>query len=83
VLVARWGFQPLGRFCIALQKASQSRGLLPILDELIASGDLDPAIRGRLKTLDSAGAVSIWRKSTAGTGLANDTGPPGFGCNPF
>jgi hypothetical protein len=54
-----------------------------LLDELIASGDLDPAIRGRLKTLDSAGAVSIWRKSTAGTGLANDTGPPGFGCNPF
>ena len=54
-----------------------------MLDLLIASGDLDPAIRGQLKTLDSAGAKSTWRKATAGTGLADNTGPPGFGCNPF
>ncbi len=49
-----------------------------VLDELIASGDLDPAIRGQLKTLDSAGAKSTWLRSTAGTGLADNTG-----CNPF
>lgn len=48
------------------------------LDELIASGDLDPAIRDRLTTLDSVGATSTWLRSTAGTGLAKNTG-----CNPF
>jgi len=55
-----------------------------VIDELIASGDLDPAVRGQLKTLDSAGATSTWLKSTAATGLARGTGSPGsFGCNPF
>ncbi len=49
-----------------------------VLDQLIGSGDLDPAVRGQLKTLGSAGAVSTWRRSTAGTGLAMNTG-----CNPF
>lgn len=49
-----------------------------VLDDLIASGDLDPSIRGQLKTLDSRGATSTWTKATAGTGLAMNTN-----CNPF
>jgi hypothetical protein len=49
-----------------------------VLDELIASGDLDASIRGQLKTLESRGAMSVWTKATAGTGLAMNTG-----CNPF
>lgn len=49
-----------------------------VLDDLIASGDLDPAVRGQLKTLESRGAMSVWTKATAGTGLAKNTG-----CNPF
>jgi hypothetical protein len=48
-----------------------------VLDDLIASGDLAPEIRGRLNTLDAAGAKSTWLRSTAGTGLARNTG-----CNP-
>lgn len=47
------------------------------LDDLIASGDLDPAIRGRLPTLASKGATSVWERATAGTGLAQFTN-----CNP-
>jgi Cytochrome c554 and c-prime len=49
-----------------------------LLDLLIESGDLDPSIRGQLKTLSSAGAKSTWTRATAGTGLAENTG-----CNPF
>lgn len=49
-----------------------------LLDDLIASGDLDPAIRDRLPTLEPAAAQSTWLRSTAGTGLAVNTG-----CNPF
>jgi hypothetical protein len=48
------------------------------VDDLIASGDLDPAIRGELKTLEPLGAQSTWLRATAGTGLAVNTG-----CNPF
>jgi hypothetical protein len=48
------------------------------VDDLIASGDLDPAVRGELKTLEPLGAQSTWRRATAGTGLAVNTG-----CNPF
>jgi hypothetical protein len=48
-----------------------------LLDELIASGDLDPAIRAQIKTLDIKGSMSTWTRATAGTGLAENT----F-CNP-
>ncbi len=55
-----------------------------VLKDLIASGDLDMAILGQLKTLDSRGAMSVWTKATAGTGLASGTGVAGVsGCNPF
>ena len=47
------------------------------LRELVASGDLDPAVIGQLKTLEPESARSTWLKSTAGTGLAINTG-----CNP-
>ena len=47
------------------------------LRSLVASGDLDPAVIGQLKTLTSDFAKSTWLKSTAGTGLAANTN-----CNP-
>lgn len=47
------------------------------LRDLVASGDLDPAVIGQLKTLEPESARSTWLKSTAGTGLATGTG-----CNP-
>jgi len=49
-----------------------------VLDDLVMSGDLDPGVASRLKTLDSAGATRTWTKATAGTGPAINT----F-CNPF
>jgi hypothetical protein len=48
-----------------------------LLDTLIASGDLDPSIRGQLKTLELASTRSTWLRSTAGTGAAQFTN-----CNP-
>lgn len=54
-----------------------------VIDDLIASGDLDPVIRGRFKTLTSSSATKTWEKATASTGLAANTGQPGvFGCSP-
>jgi len=47
------------------------------LHELVASGDLDPAVIPQLKTIESKYAKSTWLRATAGTGLA--TGTP---CNP-
>jgi hypothetical protein len=47
------------------------------LRDLVASGDLDPAVIGQLKTLEPESARSTWLKSTAGMGLATGTG-----CNP-
>ncbi|MBA3461646.1 MAG: hypothetical protein H0T46_16910 [Deltaproteobacteria bacterium] len=47
------------------------------LRDLVASGDLDPAVIGQLKTLEPASARSTWLRSTAGTGLA-----VGTNCNP-
>jgi hypothetical protein len=49
-----------------------------VLDDLVASGDLDPSISSQLKTLDSRGAMAVWTKATAGTGLAMNTN-----CSPF
>ena len=48
------------------------------LDDLVASGDLDPSIPAKLVTLDSAGATVIWTKATAGMGL----GSKNTNCNP-
>ena len=48
-----------------------------VLDDLIASGDLDPSIRAELKTLDIKGANSEWLRTTKGTGPAINTN-----CNP-
>ncbi|MBL9017190.1 MAG: hypothetical protein JNL83_23585 [Myxococcales bacterium] len=47
------------------------------LHSLVQSGDLDPAVIPRMKTLTSEFAKSTWLKSTAGTGLA-----AGTNCNP-
>ena len=49
-----------------------------VLDELVASGDLDPSIATSLKTLDSIGATRVWTKATAGMGQ----GSMGTPCNP-
>lgn len=48
-----------------------------LLNLLEQSGDLDPAIKTRIKTLP-VGEPSIWTKATAGTGPAINTP-----CNPF
>ena len=54
-----------------------------VIDDLISTGDLDPAVRDQFKTLTSSSAISTWVKATASTGQAEDTGQPGvFGCNP-
>ena len=50
---------------------------LETLRLLVASGDLDPAVIGQVKTLTSEFAKSTWLKSTAGMGLAANTN-----CNP-
>jgi hypothetical protein len=47
-----------------------------LIDELVTSGDLDPAIRERLPTLQ-VGQPSVWTRATAGTGPARNTR-----CNP-
>jgi hypothetical protein len=44
-----------------------------MLDDLIGSGDLDPAVRTRLPTLDIFGTQRRWLKSTKGTGPAEFT----------
>jgi hypothetical protein len=44
-----------------------------LLDDLIGSGDLDPAVRSRLQTLDIFGTQRTWRRSTKGTGPAINT----------
>jgi hypothetical protein len=43
-----------------------------MLDDLIASGDLDPAIRDRVKTLE-VGEPVVWRRETADGGLCGPT----------
>ena len=50
-----------------------------MVDELIASGDLDPSVRTTLlpMTFTPKAAKSIWRKATSGTGPAEFTN-----CNP-
>lgn len=48
-----------------------------MLDDLIASGDLDPSIRTQVPTLDILGTQSTWLSSTKGTGPATGTA-----CNP-
>jgi len=48
-----------------------------MLDDLVGSGDLDPAVVGRLPTLDILGTRSTWTLATRGTGAAVNT----F-CNP-
>lgn len=48
-----------------------------LLDDLIASGDLSPAVPAQLRTLDSVGAQSTWTRATKGTGPAINTN-----CNP-
>jgi hypothetical protein len=49
-----------------------------VLDELVASGDLDPALATNLKTLESAGATATWTKATSGMGQ----GSHNTNCNP-
>lgn len=49
-----------------------------LLNDLVSSGDLDAAILDKVPTFASKGASSTWLRSTAGTGLAMNTG-----CNPF
>ena len=56
-----------------------------VLDQLIASGDLDPAIKTKLQQLYGAegalkgkGATRVWTKATAGMGI----GSMGTLCNP-
>jgi hypothetical protein len=48
-----------------------------LLDDLVASGDLDAAVAGRLPTLDILGTQSTWTVQTKGTGPAINTN-----CNP-
>jgi hypothetical protein len=48
-----------------------------LLSELVASGDLAPAVIDQLTTLDIAGAQSTWTRATRGTGAAINTN-----CNP-
>jgi Cytochrome c554 and c-prime len=47
-----------------------------LLDDLIGSGDLDPAVKGNLATLEVVSKE--WTRATMGTGNAKFTG-----CNPF
>ena len=44
-----------------------------VLDELIASGDLDPAVRDRVPTLEIGATKRNWLKATKGTGPAVNT----------
>jgi hypothetical protein len=48
-----------------------------VLQDLVASGDLDPMYAQSLMTLEGAGAVKTWDKATAGTGGASMN----TGCN--
>jgi hypothetical protein len=48
-----------------------------LLDDLVSSGDLAPAVVGQLRTLDILGAQSTWTRATKGTGPALNTN-----CNP-
>jgi len=48
-----------------------------LLDELVRSGDLDAATASQLRTLDLAGASSVWTRATKGTGAALNSN-----CNP-
>jgi hypothetical protein len=49
-----------------------------VVNDLVATGDLDPSIPPKLPTLDILGTERVWDISTAGTGLAADTG-----CSPI
>jgi len=44
-----------------------------VIDDLVATGDLDPAIRGRIPTLEVAATRRNWLKATKGTGPAVNT----------
>lgn len=48
-----------------------------LLDDLVASGDLDAAVASRLPTLDILGTQSTWTAATKGTGAAVNSN-----CNP-
>lgn len=48
-----------------------------VVDDLIASGDLDASIRDRLQTIEVAGGHSVWTRATQGMGPAENTR-----CNP-
>jgi hypothetical protein len=48
-----------------------------LLADLVASGDLAPAVASRLETLDILGTQSVWTQATRGTGAAMNTN-----CNP-
>jgi len=48
-----------------------------MLDDLVSSGDLDPAIATHLKTLDISGTQRTWNKATGSIGGTNADG-----CNP-
>jgi nitrate/TMAO reductase-like tetraheme cytochrome c subunit len=48
-----------------------------LLDDLVGSGDLAPAVAGQLRTLEIFGAQSTWNRATKGTGAAMNTN-----CNP-
>ena len=42
-----------------------------VLDQLVQSGDLDPAIASKLHTLDSVGGHAVWTKATEGMGIGS------------
>ena len=44
-----------------------------LIDDLVASGDLDPAIRARIPTLEVSATRRNWLKATKGTGPAVNT----------
>jgi Cytochrome c554 and c-prime len=48
-----------------------------LLADLVGSGDLAPSIAPQMKTLEIAGAQSVWTKATKGMGAARNTN-----CNP-
>jgi nitrate/TMAO reductase-like tetraheme cytochrome c subunit len=81
----KYALGPLAQQIDRVEARLRVRALpLHVLDDLVMSGDLDSSISAQLKTLDSRGAMSVWTKATASTGLAMDTGVPGqSGCNPF
>ena len=71
-------FPVIGALRTSIERITARIRILPVaysvLDQLIASGDLDPSIRAQMKVLDIPSGMAVWTKATQS--------PVTF-CNPF